>query len=49
MFEVVLVAGVTLGIVLYGQARLAAREIRRNQATYDLHPNEPLVFSSHDS
>ena len=32
MFEVVLIVGVTLAIVLYGQARLAAREIRRNRS-----------------
>lgn len=49
MFEVVLVASVTLAIVLYGQARLAAREIRRNRENLDPPTCEPLLFSSQDS
>jgi len=44
VFEVVLIAGTTLAIVLYGQARLAAREIRRNRADQHLHRPKRLLI-----
>jgi hypothetical protein len=37
MFEVFAIASCTLAIVLYGQARLAARAIRRNRARDTVH------------
>ncbi len=38
MIEVFCVSAVVLAVVLYGQARQAAREIRRNRQTGDVPP-----------
>lgn len=37
MFESLVLAAVSLGIVLYGQARILARDIRDNRARHPRH------------
>ncbi|WP_167740282.1 MULTISPECIES: hypothetical protein [Parasedimentitalea] len=49
MLEAVLITGVTLVIVLYGQARHAAREIRRNRTNSYQYRSESLLILSQDS
>ncbi|GAB5437488.1 hypothetical protein [Falsiruegeria mediterranea] len=45
MLVTFLIALSTLGIVLFVQARIAAREIRRNRASMTMHLKKDLVLS----